>query len=184
MKRVLGRKQASRNIDWLEAMRHIEELISLDEVKAYEATAVERIAKAADGKRAAYAWSAGKDSIVLGKLCEKAGVTDSFFAHCDLEFPEYLSWALENMPVGCEVINTGLDLEWLGKHPELMFVNDAKHLVWAYPEIFVLEILQGARFGCAAGGPSHYRRKYLRKGLYHSQEVRRNAIRRDCRLAA
>ena len=44
MKRVLGRKQVSRNIDWLEAMRHIEELISLDEVKAYEATAVERIA--------------------------------------------------------------------------------------------------------------------------------------------
>lgn len=131
MKRVLGRKQVSRNIDWLEAMRHIEELISLDEVKAYEATAVERIAKAADGKRAAYAWSAGKDSIVLGKLCEKAGVTDSFFAHCDLEFQEYLSWALENMPVGCEVINTGLDLEWLGKHPELMFVNDAKHLnIW------------------------------------------------------
>lgn len=60
MKRVLGRKQVSRNIDWLEAMRHIEELISLDEVKAYEATAVERIAKAADGKRAAYAWSAGR----------------------------------------------------------------------------------------------------------------------------
>lgn len=50
MKRVLGRKQVSRNIDWLEAMRHIEELISLDEVKAYETTAVERIAKAADGK--------------------------------------------------------------------------------------------------------------------------------------
>lgn len=49
MKRVLGRKQVSRNIDWLEAMRHIEELISLDEVKAYEATAVERIAKAAEG---------------------------------------------------------------------------------------------------------------------------------------
>lgn len=131
MKQVLGRKQVSRNADWLEAMQRIEDLISLDEVKAYEAAAVERIAKATDGKRVAYAWSAGKDSIVLGKLCEKAGVTDSFFAHCDLEFPEYLSWALENAPAGCEVINTGLDLKWLGKHPELLFVNDAKHLnIW------------------------------------------------------
>lgn len=30
MKKVLGRKQVSRNADWLAAMQHIEELISQD----------------------------------------------------------------------------------------------------------------------------------------------------------
>lgn len=131
MKKVLGRKQVSRNADWLAAMQHIEELISQDEVDAFEDAAVERIIKATAGKSAVYAWSAGKDSIVLGKLCEKAGVKDCFFGHCELEFPEYLSWALENAPAGCEVINTGLNLEWLEKHPELLFVNDAKRLnIW------------------------------------------------------
>ena len=131
MKKVLGRKQVSRNADWLAAMQHIEELISQDEVDAFENAAVERIINATAGKSAAYAWSAGKDSIVLGKLCEKAGVKDCFFGHCELEFPEYLFWALENAPAGCEVINTGLNLEWLEKHPELLFVNDAKRLnIW------------------------------------------------------
>lgn len=55
MKKVLGRKQVSRNADWLVAMQHIEELISRDEVDAFEDAAVERIIKATAGKSAAYA---------------------------------------------------------------------------------------------------------------------------------
>lgn len=57
MKKVLGRKQVSRNADWLAAMQHIEELISQDEVDAFEDAAVERIIKATAGKSAAYALS-------------------------------------------------------------------------------------------------------------------------------
>ena len=128
MKILLGRKQTSKNSDWLYAMEHIEELISRREVNNYANIAIERIANAAKGKKAAYAWSAGKDSIVLGKLCEQAGVKDCFFGHCDLEFPAYLDWALSHKPEGCEVINTGIDLDWLAQHPELMFVDDAASL--------------------------------------------------------
>lgn len=128
MKRVLGRKQVSSNSEWVRAMQDIEQLISLDEVRAYEDAAVERIRTATKGKSAAYAWSAGKDSIVLGRLCAKAGVEACFFGHCDLEFPAYLDWALEHRPSGCEVINTGIDLDWLAAHPEMLFVDDAKSL--------------------------------------------------------
>lgn len=128
MRMTIGRKQNSKNDEWLYAMQHIEELISPQEVTEYADRAIERIAKAVSGKTAAYAWSAGKDSIVLGKLCERAGVTESFFGHCDLEFPAFLTWALKHAPQGCEIINTGLDLDWLAAHPDLMFVDDAHNL--------------------------------------------------------
>lgn len=128
MRIALGRKQASKNDEWLRAMEHIEELISPQEVTEYADRAVERIRAAAAGKTAAYGWSAGKDSIVLGKLCERAGITNSFFGHCDLEFPAFLSWALDHAPQDCEIINTGLDLDWLAAHPQLMFVDDANSL--------------------------------------------------------
>lgn len=128
MRAILGRKQTSKNEEWIHAMEHIEELITPQEVTEYTDRAVERILEATAGRKAAYAWSAGKDSIVLGKLCERAGVTRSFFGHCDLEFPAFLDWALAHAPEGCEIINTGLDLDWLAGHPELMFVDDARSL--------------------------------------------------------
>lgn len=128
MRTILGRKQTSTNEDWLYAVRHIEELISPQEVAEYAARAVERIRAVATGAKVAYAWSAGKDSIVLGKLCEQAGVTSCFFGHSDLEFPQYLEWAFANMPNGCEVLNVHLDLDWLAKHQDMHFIDDAFRL--------------------------------------------------------
>ena len=70
----LGRKQRISNDDWLSAIASIEESVSLQEIQDISAKAVQSIREATEGKKAAYAWSAGKDSIVLGKLCEDAGV--------------------------------------------------------------------------------------------------------------
>ncbi len=128
MRTVLGRKQTSTNKDWLYAVQHIEEIITPQEVAEYAARAVGRIKAVTAGKKAAYAWSAGKDSIVLGKLCEQAGVTSCFFGHSDLEFPQYLDWALAHLPKGCEVLNVHLDLDWLAKHQDMMFIDDAFRL--------------------------------------------------------
>lgn len=128
MKKTIGRKQASQNADWLYAVQHIEELISPQEVAEYAAHAVERIKAVATGAKVAYAWSAGKDSIVLGKLCEQAGVTACFFGHSNLEFPQYLDWALANLPCGCEILNVPLDIDWLAKHQDMLFVDDAARL--------------------------------------------------------
>lgn len=128
MKKAIGRKQNSQNVDWLYAVQHIEELISPQEVAEYAERAVERIKAVATGSKVAYAWSAGKDSIVLGKLCEQAGVTACFFGHSNLEFPQYLDWALANLPYGCEVLNVPLDIDWLAKHQDMLFVDDAARL--------------------------------------------------------
>ena len=128
MRNVLGRKQVSTNSQWLEAVSNIENLISADEVENFARRAVDNIREAVGGKKAAYGWSGGKDSIALGDLCRRAGVKDCFFGHCDLEFPAFLNWALAHMPDGCVEINTHVNLEWLAAHPDMLFVDDAERL--------------------------------------------------------
>ena len=100
----LGRKQRIDNSAWLEAVATIEEAVSRAELNELTAATVADIKAVTAGKCAAYAWSAGKDSIVLGKLCEAAGVTDSMIGVCDLEYPAFAAWIEEHKPAGCEVI--------------------------------------------------------------------------------
>lgn len=53
-------------------------------------------------------------------------MTDSMIGVCNLEYPVFMAWVEANRPEGCEVINTGQDLEWLSKHPEMLFPQDSK----------------------------------------------------------
>lgn len=122
----LGRKQNITNDEWLEAIRNIGSVVSRDELDALVKQTVQDIREKISGKTAAYAWSGGKDSIVLGKICEMAGISQSMIGICDLEYPAFLSWVQENKPAGCEVINTGQNLEWLSKRPEMLFPRDSK----------------------------------------------------------
>ena len=55
-----------------------------------------------------------------------AGVTDSMIGVCNLEYPAFMAWVEANKPEGCAIINTGQDLEWLSKHPEMLFPQDSK----------------------------------------------------------
>ena len=121
MKRVLGRKQSMDNDRWREALDNIEDLITRDELNTAVATAEESIRETTNGRKVAYAWSGGKDSLVLSDICRRIGITACMFAHTDLEYPAFLAWCLDHKPEGCEVINTGQNLEWLAKHQELIF---------------------------------------------------------------
>lgn len=121
----LGRKQSIDNSAWLEAVATIENAVSREELDALTAATVADIKAHTEGKAAAYAWSAGKDSIVLGKLCEAAGVTDCMIGVCDLEYPAFATWIEEHKPAGCEVINTHQDIDWLAKHQEMLFPKDS-----------------------------------------------------------
>lgn len=121
MKCVLKKKQNIRNEDWLYAIKHIEELVSKEEIKQMETLTVNEIRKTTEGKKAAYAWSGGKDSIVLADLCRKAEITNCMIGICDLEYPVFLKWIENNKPEGLEIVNTGQGLEWLAKHSNLLF---------------------------------------------------------------
>ena len=122
---MLGRKQSIKNEDWLEAVAHIGEKVTKSEIDALTKKTVSEIKKTCKGKRAAYAWSAGKDSIVLGKLCEAAGYKQSLIGVCNLEYPAFMAWIEENKPQECEIINVGLDLDWLAKHENMLFPQDS-----------------------------------------------------------
>ena len=121
----LGRKQSISNDAWLEAVATIESAVSRRELDDLVAVTIEDIRATVGQKKAAYAWSAGKDSIVLGELCEAAGVTDCMIGVCDLEYPAFMAWVNEHKPAGCEVINTHQDLDWLARHPDMLFPKDS-----------------------------------------------------------
>lgn len=131
MRQILGRKQSTDNALWLDAVRQIEELVTRDELDEAVAIALKEIKAVTEGKRAAFAWSGGKDSLVLADLCQQAGIQASMFAHTNLEYPAFLGWCLAHMPRGCEVINTGQDLDWLVRHPWMLFpANSATVSRW------------------------------------------------------
>lgn len=127
MLKPLGRKQSVQNADWKEVFANIEQIVSKADVDALAEQTICDIRSNTDGKKAAYAWSAGKDSIVLGHLCESAGIRDSLIGVCNLEYPAFLAWIEAHKPSACEVINTGLDLDWLSRHEEMLFPQNSTY---------------------------------------------------------
>jgi len=122
----LGKKQTITNDSWLEAVAHIEEAVSESDLDKLAKKTVKEIRKQTAGKKAAYAWSAGKDSIVLGNLCREAGIIPCVLVRCDLEYPAFVEWIDHNSPEGLTTINTHQDLDWLKRHPEMLFPKDSK----------------------------------------------------------
>lgn len=122
---MLGRKQHINNEDWLVAIKDIESFVSRKHIEDLTQKTVEDIRKKTQGKKVAYSWSGGKDSIVLGDVCEKAGISQCFIVISNLEYKAFLQWVTENMPSELEVVNTGQDLAWLAKHEDMLFPQDS-----------------------------------------------------------
>lgn len=122
----IPKKQRATHADFQRA--HDEALVIADAraVEALAARTVADIREFCTGRRCAIAWSGGKDSIALAELCREAGVTDGVIVVCDLEYPAFTRWVADHRPVGVDVINTGLDLRWLGDHPDMLFPSSSK----------------------------------------------------------
>ena len=122
---MLGRKQNIKNEDWIEALAHIEETVSRDEIDELADMTVGNIREKTEGRNAAFAWSGGKDSLVLGELAERAGITKSMIGVCELEYPAFMAWIEAHRPQGCEIVNVGLGLDWLAAHEDMIFPDTA-----------------------------------------------------------
>ena len=127
---MLGRKQSISNEQWLEAMANIKDTVAADEVKKFEKQAIADIRAKAKGKKVTYAYSGGKDSIVLSAICEKASVTSCMMGVTNLEYPIFTAWVEENKPAQLEIINTGQDMAWLAQHQDMLFPNSKKAARW------------------------------------------------------
>ncbi len=122
----IGKKQSTKNEAWLNAIEHIEEIVSKEEIDKLSKKTIAEIKKFVKGRNAAYAWSGGKDSIVLGDLCEKAGIHQSLIGVCDLEYPAFMEWIEKHKPQNCEIIKITLGLDWLAKHEKMLFPQNAE----------------------------------------------------------
>lgn len=127
MRKQLGRKAVNTEQEWLETAKNIESIVSLGEIRHTEEKAIEKIKEYAScygSDNLAYGWSGGKDSLVISRLCLKAGVKKGVFGTCDLEYPSFLNWVKQNIPYGVEPVSSGKDLMWLAKHQEMVFPDN------------------------------------------------------------
>lgn len=120
---MLKRKQNSKNEEWLEAWDNIEQSPAFSHIESLAENTIERIRKAmATYKAQAFAYSGGKDSIVLADLCLKAGIQKSVFVtSAELDYPVFLSWIAKHKPKGCTTIDVGIKYGFLVEHPEMLF---------------------------------------------------------------
>lgn len=123
---VLGRKQQMDQASWLSTIHRIEELVPKSEIEALTHLTVESIKLEVKGNQAAFAWSGGKDSLVLEQLCYQAGVRECVMVICDLEYPAFLQWVTDHMPPLLELVHTGQDMAWLSANQGMLFPQDAK----------------------------------------------------------
>lgn len=127
MSDVLGRKQRIKNDDWIKAFGKIEQLVSKKELDRMVEKTVKEIQRKTREKKTAYAWSGGKDSLVLGELCRQAGISQCVLVICNLEYKAFIEWVDIHKPKELSIINTGQDMEWLAAHPHMLFPQDSRH---------------------------------------------------------
>lgn len=120
----LPRKQTSTQLEWIQAINEIESIVSRDDLGNLIDRTVYAIEQFTRGKRVAFGWSGGKDSLVLEKVMELAGIPDCVLVITNLEYPAFSQWVIEHMPQKLEIINTGQDLSWLSKNQQMLFPRD------------------------------------------------------------
>lgn len=124
--KMLGKKQRVTNEAWIEVLEKIEQLVTKEELDEKVRQTVEEIKAKAEGKNAAFAWSAGKDSLVLEQICYMAGINSCVLVISNLEYKAFLEWVEAHKPAELEIINTGQDLEWLAKHQQMLFPQNSQ----------------------------------------------------------
>lgn len=126
MGEILGRKQRIKNSEWIDAFAGIEQVVSRKELDQLIDKTVKEIKNKTKGKKVAYAWSGGKDSLVLGEICRRAGISPCVLVICNLEYKAFTEWVEGKKPPELSIINTGQDIKWLADHPEMLFPQDSK----------------------------------------------------------
>lgn len=122
----LGRKQSITHEDFQRALLDIKAHVSRRHLDNLIDRTVSEIKRTCRHKRAAFAWSGGKDAQALRALCELAGVEDCVLAITRLEVPAFLAWTTDNMPWRLEVMDTGQDLRWLSNNQHMIFPQESR----------------------------------------------------------
>lgn len=71
-----------------------------------------------------FGWSGGKESMVVEYICKQLGIMNCVLSISQLEYPSFLKWVTDNMPLGLTVQNRGYDLQWLANNQQYLFPQD------------------------------------------------------------
>jgi hypothetical protein len=123
---TLGKKQSLVHEDFVKVWNLIPQIVP-KLVYVYERSkTAAAIKKRCAGKRVAFGWSGGKDSIALSAVCREAGITKCVFGMTNhLEYPAWLQWVTDNMPEDLTVIKNSWDLNWLAANQDMLFPQSA-----------------------------------------------------------
>ncbi|MBO6303964.1 MAG: phosphoadenosine phosphosulfate reductase family protein [Selenomonadaceae bacterium] len=131
--RLLCRKQSIKPADqakWWKIINSISEYVSQKDVEIATQIVRQRILSMAAGRRVAYSWSGGKDSLVIADICQSVGITKCQCILTDVEYPAWEAFMKLNAPPGCEMINIGFDLRYLQEHEEMIFPKGKEMQKW------------------------------------------------------
>lgn len=119
------RKQSMTHEQFVGLFEQARMTVSRREIDKLIDRTAEDIRAVARGRNAAFAWSGGKDSMALELVCRLASVDECVFGMTNLEYPAMLRWVTAHMPPRLEVINNGLDLDWLAANPDMLFPRNS-----------------------------------------------------------
>jgi 3'-phosphoadenosine 5'-phosphosulfate sulfotransferase (PAPS reductase)/FAD synthetase len=122
----ISKKQVSDQAEWVTAWLEIEKRVPKHVIDEKIAKTIKEVKSLVAGKRVAFAWSGGKDSIALEFVMRHAGVKECLIGISNLEYPAFLQFVTDAMPPRLEVINAGLDLRWLSENLDMLFPKDSK----------------------------------------------------------
>lgn len=86
----------------------------------------DEIASVSAGERVVYAWSGGKDSVVLEHCLRMVGNYAGVCVATQLEYPCVADFMQRERPRGVEIVQTSHDLQWLRANPRMLFPSDSR----------------------------------------------------------
>lgn len=125
---MLKNKRYNTQKEWEDAFKRCTDFISKREIDRKINTAVQRLDRILENRNPVCCWSGGKDAQVIRHIYERAGF-DNFTMGCggELEYPEFLRWAMFNKPANTTVYTFKPDYEYLNDHEELIFPASSRY---------------------------------------------------------
>ena len=108
----------------MEVWNNYDKYCSVEHIKRLEAQTLLEMLDVTRGKKCAYAYSGGKDSVVLSLLCNKIGIYDGVCAISSLFFDVSIAHITSTLPSGLTLVDTGQDMNWLFENQDRYLFSD------------------------------------------------------------
>lgn len=121
--KLLGRRHMTSDEDVQRITHNIETIVPREDLEQLCENTIDAIKQVTRGHKTAFAWSAGKDSLVLAHLLERAHVTRTgvLGITVGLEYPAMDTWYRDNTPDDITINRAPYDMEWLASNTDYIF---------------------------------------------------------------